>query len=332
MKKISRRAFLNSSLLMTGALFMGQKTVPVSRPYPSYLGLYADGTLRKRVEELQAIYENCTLCPRDCRVDRTKKELGKCQATSTVEVSSAFPHFGEEKPLVGAKGSGTIFFSNCGLRCIYCQNYDISIEGSGSEISDRRLAEAMIRVQEFGCHNVNLVTPTHYVPSIVKALELAIPMGLKIPLVYNTGGYDKPETLRLLDGIVDIYLPDFKYWSPQNAAKYSSEAFSYPHYARLNFLEMHRQVGVLETDRRGIARRGVMVRHLVLPNRIAGTREILRFIAKNLSKKSYVNVMRQYRPEYRAKEYPELNRRLSRKEYNEALNWAKDFGLTRLDR
>ena len=318
--------------MITGTLLADQKAVPISKSYPSYLELYRDGTLKKRAKELQSVYENCTLCPRDCRVDRTKKEVGKCQATSTVKVSSTFPHFGEEGPLVGTKGSGTIFFSNCGLRCVYCQNYDISFEGSGSEISDLRLAEAMIRVQEFGCHNVNLVTPTHYVPSIVKAVELAVPMGLKIPLVYNTSGYEKPETLKLLDGIVDIYLPDFKYWSPENAAKYSSEAFSYPHYARLSFLEMNRQVGVLEMDRRRVARRGVMVRHLVLPNRISGTKEILKFLSEEISKRSYVNIMRQYRPEYKAKEYPELNRRISRKEYNETLQWAKDLGLTRLAR
>ena len=302
-----------------------------ARSYPSYLKLYDSGVLKERVKKLKAYYENCTLCPRDCRVDRTKKQLGKCQATATVRVSSAFPHFGEERPLVGKKGSGTIFFSHCGLRCVYCQNYNISFEGEGIDIPDERLAASMIKIQQMGCHNINLVTPTHYVPNIVNALLQAVPLGLNIPIVYNTSGYEKLEVLQLLDGIVDIYLPDFKYMDPELAAKYSSEAYNYPHYARIAFKEMFRQVGDLQVAERGIARKGLMVRHLVLPNRIAGTRELLKFISEELSKTTYINIMRQYRPEYQAPQYPKINRRISKAEYSEAIKWAREYGLIRLD-
>ncbi len=342
MRKISRRDFLDASLKWACLSSLGlplRKSLPIVQEkrktkelYPSYLKLYQSGELKNRVKELLAIYENCTLCPRDCRVDRTKGETGKCQASHEVKISSAFPHFGEEPPLVGTNGSGTIFFSHCSLRCVYCQNYDISIDGNGLEISDSRLAQAMLKVQEFGCHNVNLVTPTHYVPNIVNALNIAIPLGLNIPLVYNTGGYEKPETLKLLDGVVDIYLPDFKYMDPKHSGQYSAEAFNYPYYARLSFKEMFRQVGNLTTGQRGIARSGLLVRHLVLPNRISNTKEVLRFIAEEISKKSYVNVMRQYRPEHKAMDYPKLSRRLTHREYADALKWAKNYGLTRLAR
>ena len=308
-----------------------QKVRPPSY-YPSYLRLHKEGVLQKRAEELLAIYRNCTLCPRDCRVDRTKGELGRCRASARVKVSSAFPHFGEEPPLVGSEGSGTIFFSHCGLRCLYCQNYNISFEGYGEEITDRQLADIMVRVQKLGCHNINLVTPTHFVPNIVNALAIAVPQGLRLPLVYNTGGYDKVEVLRLLDGVVDIYMPDFKYWEAEKAAAYSSEAYSYPHYAREAHIEMQRQTGVLETDERGIARRGLIIRHLVLPNRLAGTREVVRFIAQNLSRDSYVNIMRQYRPEHKAFGIKELARRITDAEYAEALGWARECGLHRFAR
>ena len=336
MEKISRRQFLSESMLWGSAallfpsVLLSSKDQTVAQAYPSYLELEKKGLLSERVEKLYAHYENCTLCPRDCRVNRKEGQTGKCQASAKVKVSSAFPHFGEETPLVGQKGSGTIFFSNCGLRCIYCQNYEISLEGEGVEITDQRLAETMIKVQKMGCHNINLVTPTHYSPSIVHAVQMAIPMGLHIPLVYNTGGYEKPEIIKLLDGIVDIYLPDCKYMSPQNAAKYSSEAYNYPHYAKLALKEMHRQVGDLRVDGRGVAVRGLMVRHLILPNRIAGTEEFLKFVAENLSKNTYINLMAQYRPEYKAFDYPEISRRIKRSEYEEAKRWAKKYGLTRL--
>ncbi len=300
--------------------------------YPSYLRLEKSGQLSERVEKLLAFYENCHLCPRDCRVNRLKGETGICRATSRVKISSAFPHFGEERPLVGKSGSGTIFFSNCNLRCVFCQNYTISIEGEGVEISDEQLAETMLKVQSFGCHNINLVTPTHYVPSIVRAVQMASRRGLKIPLVYNTSGYETIEVLQLLDGVIDIYLPDLKYMRPEFAAKYSSNAYNYPHYAKMAIKEMHRQVGELSVDSQGIARRGVILRHLILPQRISSPEEFIKFVAEELSPGTYVNLMGQYRPEYKASEYPELNRRITRGEYQEALAWARRYGLTRLDR
>lgn len=328
--------FLASSALLFSSLSLESKEISSSeekalpKTYPSYLELEKKGILRERVDELYSYYENCRLCPRDCRLNRTKGETGKCQASSKVKISSAFPHFGEEAPLVGKRGSGTIFFSNCGLRCVYCQNYKISLEGDGVEISDRRLAETMIKVQDMGCHNINLVTPTHYVPSIVRAVHLAIPMGLRIPLVYNTGGYEKLEILQLLDGIVDIYLPDCKYMDPEMAAKYSAEAYNYPYYSKIALKEMYRQVGDLVVDKKRIARRGLMVRHLVLPNRIAGTKEFVKFVAQDLSRTTYLNIMGQYQPEYKAFDYPKIARRIKRSEYKEAKEWARKYGLTRL--
>lgn len=300
--------------------------------YPAYLQAEKEGVLKERVEALMAYYESCHLCPRNCRVNRLKGETGVCRASAKVKVSSAFPHFGEEAPLVGRGGSGTIFFSNCGLRCVYCQNYTISINGEGVEISDNQLAEIMLKVQGFGCHNINLVTPTHYVPNIVRALHLACQRGLKIPLVYNTGGYDNPEMIQLLDGLVDIYLPDLKYSEPAQAAKYSEGAYNYPYYAKLAIKEMYRQVGDLVIDERGVAKRGLILRHLVLPNNVSGTKEIIRFIAEELSPTTYVNLMDQYRPEHRAHEFPAIARRLKREEYQEALKWARQYGLKRLDR
>lgn len=344
MREISRRDFLSDSLFLTSSAFLFKSRL-LSSPeredmrfeenekiYPSYIKLYRAGILSERVKELYSFYENCRICPRDCRVNRLEGQTGKCQAASKVKISSAVPHFGEEAPLVGRYGSGTIFFSNCGLRCVYCQNYTISIDGEGVEISDERLAESMLKIQKFGCHNVNLVTPTYYIPNIVSALQKAIPKGLRIPLVYNTGGYEKLETLQLLDGIVDIYMPDCKYMDPQMAAKYSSEAYNYPYYAKIALKEMFRQVGDLKVEGKGIAVRGLIIRHLVLPNRVAGTEEFLKFVANNLSKTTYLNIMRQYRPEHKAKEYPKIARRLDRNEYTEALRWARKYGLNRLAR
>jgi putative pyruvate formate lyase activating enzyme len=344
MKKISRRNFLKDSLLLTSFPFLYSSnyligseknslgsTRETSR-YPSYLELEEKGILSQRVKKLYSIYESCHLCPRDCRVDRTKGEMGKCRATSKVKVSDAFPHFGEEPPLVGKKGSGTIFFSNCGLRCVFCQNYKISLEGEGVEISDERLADLMMKLQKVGSHNINLVTPTHYLPNIVNALQMAIKNGLQIPLVYNTSGYETLATLQLLDGIIDIYLPDCKYMDPEQAAKYSSEAYSYPYYAQIALKEMHRQVGVLQVNQKGVAVKGLMIRHLIMPNRIAGTEKFLKFIAENFPKNTYINLMSQYRPEYKAFDYPQIARRLKRSEYQEAVQWAKKYGLNRLAR
>jgi putative pyruvate formate lyase activating enzyme len=344
LRRISRRNFLKDSLFLASSSFLlssqylsasGKDILgsqQESRKYPSYLELEKKGILSQRVKKLNSIYENCHLCPRDCRVDRTKGETGKCKASSKVKVSDAFPHFGEERPLVGKRGSGTIFFSNCGLRCVFCQNYKISIEGEGVEISDERLADLMIKLQKVGCHNINLVTPTHYVPSIVNALQMAIKNDLRIPLVYNTSGYETLETLQLLDGIIDIYLPDCKFMDPEYAAKYTGETYNYPYYAKIALKEMHRQVGVLETNSKGIAVRGLMIRHLIMPNRIAGTDEFLKFVAENFPKNTYLNLMAQYRPEYKAFDYPEIARRLKRSEYQEAIRLAKKYGLTRLAR
>lgn len=342
-KRYSRRSFLQGALFALGASLYPSPFPPVLNPqkddpnsemmsnYPSYMNLHKKGVLKERVKQLKSFYENCHLCPRDCRVDRSRGQLGHCQASERVEVSSAYPHFGEESPLVGKHGSGTLFFSNCGLRCVYCQNYKISIEGEGIEISDSRLADSMLSLQKMGCHNINLVTPTHYVPSIVSALEKAIQGGLRIPLVYNTGGYEKLDVLKLLDGIIDIYMPDCKYMNPEHAATYSDGAYNYPHYVKIALKEMFRQVGDLDIYR-GIAKRGLLIRHLVLPNRIAGTEEFLKFVSENLSKTTYINIMRQYRPEYKAPEYPKIARHINRKEYADALNWAKKYGLNRLDR
>jgi putative pyruvate formate lyase activating enzyme len=333
LSKISRRNFLKNSVSWLGASLAasaGSLQITGSQ-LPSYLQLHENGSLADRVKQLYSMYEDCHLCPRECHVNRLEGQTGKCQATAKARVSSAVPHFGEEAPLVGRGGSGTIFFSHCNLRCIYCQNYSISLEGEGLEISDRRLAEAMIKLQSLGCHNINLVTPTHFLPNIVSALQTAIELGLHIPIVYNTSGYEKLDILRILDGIVDIYLPDCKYMNPSHAAKYSDGAYNYPYYAKIALKEMYRQVGDLKIDR-GIAVRGLIIRHLVLPSGVAGTEEFLKFVAKNLSKTSYVNIMRQYKPEYKAGEYPEIARRITRQEYVEALNWAKKYGLQRLDK
>jgi putative pyruvate formate lyase activating enzyme len=341
--KVTRRDFFKRSLIYSSlsifSPFISFKAYSIpgifgqkSKKYPSYLNLEEDGILAQRVKELYSLFENCHLCPRDCRVDRTKGEKGKCQSTSKVKVSSAFPHFGEEPPLVGRGGSGTIFFSNCTLKCVFCQNYSISIEGEGVEISDDRLADSMIKLQKMGCTNINLVTPTHWVPNIVNALMLAVKKGLNIPLVYNTSGYESLSTLKLLDGIVDIYLPDCKFMDPELSAKYTSETYNYPYYAQLALKEMHRQVGVLAVDGRGIAVKGLMIRHLIMPHNIAGTDKFLKFIAENFPKTTYINLMRQYRPEYKAKEYPKLSRQITQKEYSDALKWARKYGLTRLAR
>lgn len=244
-------------------------------------------------------------------------------------VSSCNAHFGEESPLVGRHGSGTIFLTNCNLSCIFCQNYDISHLGRGEEVSYRDLASMMLKLQSSGCHNINFVTPTHMVSAILKALLIAIPEGLHIPLVYNSGGYDSVETLELLDGIIDIYMPDFKYMDPDNAEELSG-ARDYPEVATAALREMHSQVGDLELDKNGTALRGLLIRHLVLPNNLASTDRVISFIAQ-LSKNTYLNIMDQYRPEYRARECPDIRRRITLQEYDDAINQALQAGLNRID-
>ena len=295
---------------------------------PTYIALYEKGRLRRRVEALAEILTSCCLCPRACRVNRLAGEKGYCQAGAAAMVSSSFPHFGEEPPLVGSHGSGTIFLTHCNLRCVFCQNYDISHLGEGERISGSELAQLMINLQRQGCHNINLVTPTHFVPQIVAALELAIELGLTVPLVYNCGGYEAWEVIKLLDGIIDIYMPDTKFSREAEAAAYCN-APDYPRVMREVLVEMHRQVGDLMLDERGIAYRGLLVRHLVMPQGVAGTRETIAFIARHVSIDSYMNIMDQYRPLYRAGEYREIGRPISTGEYREAIEIAKDSGLHR---
>ena len=296
---------------------------------PPYIKLYEDGTLKKRAERVLSMLQNCTLCPHRCGVDRTESESGRCRSGIMPIVSSFNAHFGEESPLVGRHGSGTIFFTNCNLSCIFCQNYDISHLGRGEEVSYRDLASMMLKLQSSGCHNINFVTPTHMVSAILMALLIAIPEGLHIPLVYNSGGYDSAETLELLDDIIDIYMPDFKYMDSDNAEELSG-ARDYPEVAMAALREMHIQVGDLEVDNRGIALRGLLIRHLVLPNNLASTDRVISFIAQ-LSKNSYINIMDQYRPEYRARECPDIRRRITLQEYDDAINQALQAGLSRID-
>jgi len=286
--------------------------------------------IREKIHQAEGILKSCTLCPRACRVDRTAGERGFCKTGDKPFVSSWNPHFGEERPLVGRYGSGTIFMTNCNLGCLFCQNWTISHLGEGNIYSFDALADMMITLQHYGCHNINLVTPTHQVPVILRALELSIEKGLKVPIVYNCGGYESVETLKILDGIVDIYMPDFKYSSSDVAMKYS-KARDYPSVAKAAIKEMHRQVGDLITDDRGIALRGLLVRHLVLPGGLAGTEEIAKFLAEEISPDTYTNIMAQYYPCFKTAEYPPLDRRITDEEYREAVKAARRAGLKRLD-
>jgi putative pyruvate formate lyase activating enzyme len=297
---------------------------------PAYLQAHRSGRLLKAAKEALSRLSSCELCPRMCRVDRQAGERGVCRTGRQAWVSSFNAHFGEEAPLVGVNGSGTIFFTHCNLLCLFCQNFEISHEGMGEEVSDGQLAGIMLSLQRQGCHNINFVTPSHVVPQILAALELAVPAGLKIPLVYNSSGYDRVETLKLLDGVIDIYMPDFKFWEPEVGRK-ACGAPDYPEAARQALREMHRQVGDLKLDESGIARRGLLVRHLVMPGGLSGTRQVMRFIAQELSVRTYVNVMSQYRPCGRAAEVCGLDAAVSADEYRQAVNEALAEGLTRLD-
>jgi len=298
--------------------------------WPAYLKLAAQGALEERVAQAQEILKSCRLCPRECQVNRLAGEKGYCGTGAQAVVSSYSPHFGEEDPLVGRGGSGTIFFTHCNLLCLFCQNYEISHLGEGQEVSADRLAKFMLTLQEMGCHNINFVTPTHVVPQILSALVLAIAGGLRIPLVYNTGGYDSLETLKILDGLVDIYMPDLKFMDGEVAYKFC-RARDYPQKAKEAIKEMHRQVGDLIINEKGLAERGLLVRHLVMPGGLAGTREAMRFLAQEISPNTYVNIMAQYRPCGEAAKYPPLNRRITQAEYDEALAIAQEEGIHRLD-
>lgn len=297
---------------------------------PAYLPLFHSGELKRRVEVACEHLHACDLCGRECRVDRFA-ELGSCHTGADPVVSSFGPHLGEEDPLRGYQGSGTIFFAWCNLNCQYCQNYDISQLGYGDEVQPEELAKMMLSLQARGCHNINFVSPTHVVAPILVAVLIAAQAGLRLPLVWNTGGYDSLAALALLDGVVDIYMPDIKYADAESARRYS-RVEDYPTINQAAVKEMHRQVGDLVMDERGIAQRGLLVRHLVLPEGLAGTAKVARFLAEEVSRDTYVNVMDQYRPCYKANELPPLNRSITRAEYQEALRQARAAGLHRFDK
>jgi len=296
----------------------------------AYQELYRTGELNDRTNKVWDLLDSCSLCPRRCGINRLRGEVGKCRTGRQAVVSSYGPHFGEEAPLVGRHGSGTIFFTHCNLRCIFCQNYTISQLGEGEAVTAEELARMMLSLQARGCHNVNLVSPTHVVPQIMESLEIAVAQGLSLPIVYNSGGYDSVETLELLDGVIDIYMPDMKY-SDEKIAEQLSGVKGYPSVNRDAIKEMHRQVGDLQIDEKGIALRGLLVRHLVLPHGLAGTSEVVNFLAREISPHTYLNVMAQYRPCHKAFENPRLARPLSKGEFLEAVELAHRAGLQRLD-
>jgi putative pyruvate formate lyase activating enzyme len=295
---------------------------------PLYLEKLTLIDLKKRSEALHQLFEECRICPNECIVKRSEGETGECHSTDEVIISSVMPHYGEEPPLVETHGSGTIFFTNCNLSCEFCQNYDISHLGIGEKVSIEELAGSMLKLQQRGCHNINFVTPTHFTAQIVDALILAIEKGLGLPIVYNCGGYESVATLKLLEDIVDIYMPDIKYSIDENALKFSGIQ-NYWDFVTQALKEMHRQVGDLKISKRGIAQRGLLIRHLVLPNDIAGSKKVINFVADEISTNSYINIMDQYRPAYNANKYDKLNRRITPSEFKEVVDYAFSKGLKR---
>lgn len=302
--------------------------------WPAYLDTWRSGELARRVDESLATLARCTVCPRDCLVDRLRDETKVCNVGRLARVASHFPHYGEEDCLRGWAGSGTIFFSWCNLKCVFCQNWETSNEGAGELVDKTRLASMMLELQALGCHNVNFVTPEHVVPQILEALPLAIEDGLRIPLVYNTSAYDSLHSLRLMDGVVDLYMPDFKYFDEKACATFL-KAKDYPTHARAAIREMHRQVGALTLDDEGIARRGVIVRHLVMPGSVEDSERIFRWLAEEISPDTFVNVMDQYHPDgmvaRQPDRYPTLARPLRSDEWRDAVRRAREAGLHRLD-
>jgi len=294
--------------------------------YPVYLTAYHGSKLEQLIKRTFGMLESCCLCPRRCQVNRLKNKIGFCKTGLNPKVYSFMPHHGEEPPISGERGSGAIFFSNCNMACVYCQNYEFSQLGEGREVDFLELARLMVQLQDMGCHNINLVTPTHVMPQILKALSLAIPKGLKIPLVYNTSGYELVEIIKLLDGIVDIYLPDMRYADNNMAIKYSSAA-GYPEYNQEVVGEMHKQVGVASIDNKGIINRGLVIRHLVLPNNISGTDEVMKFIAQELCENTYISLMSQYLPCHKAGQIKELSHRVTYKEYEDAKQIMQKYAL-----
>lgn len=295
---------------------------------PAYQKLKTE-VLNRKIEEAYALMNPCRLCPRECKVNRLEDELGVCSVGKNAVVSSYTPHFGEEPPLVGRGGSGTIFMAGCNLKCVFCQNYDISHLVHGQAVSVEKIAQFMLALQDRGCHNINFVTPTHVIPQILDSLKIAIEQGLNVPLVYNCGGYESINALKILDGVFDIYMPDIKY-ADEEVAQSLSKAKDYPSVVKNALIEMHKQVGDLVVDEDRIALRGMIVRHLVLPNELAGTDEVARFLAEEISENTYFNIMAQYRPCYQASEYPQINQSPTINEYQTAVKAARDKGLTRL--
>ena len=301
---------------------------------PAYVRTYETGLLKEKVEEAIALLGDCTLCPRECHVNRLEDRFGVCKVGRYARVSSYFPHSGEEDVLSGWRGSGTIFFAWCNLRCVFCQNFDISHMGEGRDFTHQELARMMIQLQEMGCHNINFVTPEHVVPQILEALPHAIQMGLRVPLVYNTSSYDSLDSIRLMDGVVDIYMPDFKLWDRERSRKYLL-APSYPEAAREAIKAMHQQVGELQVDEEGCALRGVLLRHMVMPGFLDDTRAIMHYLAAEVSKDTYVNIMDQYRPAWKvvaSPKFSEINRRVGIREMEQAFAHASEAGLWRFDR
>ena len=303
----------------------------MSSPVPRYCLAHRNASLQAKALQAVARLSDCTLCPRQCRVNRKAGERGFCRTGEQAVVASWHAHFGEEDPLVGKNGSGTIFFSHCNLLCNFCQNFEISHQGEGCEISSEALAQIMLNLQAAGCHNINFVTPSHVVPQILSALVIAAENGLEVPLVYNSSGYDSVDTLKILDGVIDIYMPDFKFWD-STIAEQTCRAPDYPEAARRAIVEMHRQVGDLVIGTDGVASGGLLVRHLVLPQELAGTSQVMTFIAEQVSSNTYVNIMNQYRPCGRAAEVEAMDRPVTRKEYIDAVTEARAAGITRLDR
>ncbi|MCL2382540.1 MAG: radical SAM protein [Treponema sp.] len=341
---ISRRQFIKGGIVAAGAAALGglglvrNMFAQGSRnggngrgddaPWEGlrYIDLERSGELARREEALWDLFSPCGLCPRECGVNRAAGVQGICSSGDAFRVASFGPHHGEEIPLRGRRGSGTIFFSNCNLLCVFCINWQIAHRGDGRYTSHAELANIMLELQRIGCHNINLVTPTHLVPHLVKALRIAIAGGLHLPLLFNTSGYESIEVIKLLDGIVDIYLPDFKYQDSAIAARFSQGAPDYVLHTSTALKEMHRQVGTLRTID-GIAQRGMIIRHLVLPENLAGTDVFVRWVASELGPDTHVNIMSQYTPMFRAHEYPPLHRRITQAEFAQAMRWAHDVGL-----
>ncbi len=295
---------------------------------PLYLEKLTITELNQRVETFKVMMEECRICPNECAVNRLSGETGNCNSISELFISNFGPHFGEEPELVGIYGSGTIFFANCNLSCVFCQNYEISQLGFGYKISIEDLANVMLSLQQRGCHNINLVTPTHFIPQIVESLSIAVTKGLEIPLVYNCGGYESENTIKLLEDIIDIYMPDIKYSDNETAQRFSGIK-NYWNVVKSVIKEMYRQVGDLHVNRKGIAKRGLLVRHLVLPHNLAGSENVIDFIADEISRDTYLNIMNQYHPAFNAAKYKELNRRITDDEYEKIIKYAIGRGLHR---